>query len=55
MTINQPFDRATVVRTIALLLACLLLVGFALRVVVAGAEKLNPEVREAFKLKFNNQ
>jgi diguanylate cyclase (GGDEF)-like protein len=36
MTINQPFDRATVVRTTALLLACLLLVGFALRVVVAG-------------------
>ncbi|MCP3670689.1 MAG: acyl-[ACP]--phospholipid O-acyltransferase [Gammaproteobacteria bacterium] len=27
----------------------------SLRVVVAGAEKLNPEVREAFKLKFNKE
>jgi diguanylate cyclase (GGDEF)-like protein len=36
MTINQAFDRATVVRTTALLLACVMLAGFALRVVVAG-------------------
>jgi len=27
----------------------------SLRVVVAGAEKLNPEVRDAFKLKFNKE
>jgi len=27
----------------------------SLRVVVAGAERLNPEVREAFKLKFNKE
>ncbi len=27
----------------------------SLRVVVAGAEKLNPEVREAFKLRFNKE